>query len=426
MERSGPSACITSPYAGAICHRGSTSRGNEMRRIVGLLLALSASGAGGAAAQAGATGHSSWRPANLDRAAFLRAAQSRGVVRATDFGARPGDGRNDAPAISAALAAARARNAAAVLLPAGEYSMEGEVRLLSGIALVGEGCGRTVLRRLSSDRGQIMLRVEDVSDVRVQGISFEHNGGPEFYHSVGFRGAGSRDVVVVDNCFNDARPITAGGDRWAVELSAETSPSRRVWVARNRASGKMQMTAGGGAGVEVLRILDNEVRGAKSNSIALSHLPRGAVFRDVVIARNRIYDALSLGVFVGPDAASARDGTYENVSIVDNVVQGVTGRYAVGIYVRAAERLSSGLTITGNVLDGAGAAETTAIRLEDDHGRGSRRIRNVVIRGNQARNFERGIWVVAVDGADVSGNRVTGSRAFIIPQQGNRNVRVSN
>ena len=79
----------------------------------------------------------------------------------------------------------------------------------------------------------------------------------------------------------------------------------------------------------------------------------------------------------------------QNVSIVDNVVQGFTGKYSLGIYVRAAETRSSGFTISGNVLDGAGGTENTAMRLEDDHGRGSRRFTDVVIRGNQARNFER-------------------------------------
>jgi hypothetical protein len=397
-----------------------------MRRIVGLLLAFSAAGAGVAGAQDGAAAGSTWQPANLDRAAFLRAAQARGVVRATDHGARPGDGRDDSRAIAAALAAARSRNAAAVLLPAGEYSMGGEVRLVSGVALIGEGCGRTVLRRLSSDRGQLMLRLDGASGVRVQGITFEHDGAPEFYRSLGFRGAGSRDVVVLDNCFGDARSPTAGGDRWAVELSAETSPSQRVWIGRNRASGRLQMTAGGGAGVEVLRIVDNEVRGAKANGIALSHLPRRAVFRDVLIARNRVHDSSGIGIFIGPDQPSARAGTFENVSIVDNVVQGLTGRYAQGIYIRAAETRSSGFTISGNVLDGAGAQETTALHLDDDHGKGARRFTDVVIRGNQVRNFERGIWLTSVDGGDVRGNRVSGSRGLVIPQQSNRNVRVTN
>jgi hypothetical protein len=243
---------------------------------------------------------------------------------------------------------------------------------------------------------------------------------------VGFRGAGSRDVVVADDCFTDSRAPTAGGDRWAVELSAETSPSQRVWVGRNRASGRLQMTAGGGAGVEVLRIVDNEVRGAKANGVAVSHLGRRSVFRDVLIARNRIYDSQSIGIFIGPDQPEARNGTFENISIVDNVVQGFTGKFSLGIYIRATDSRSSGFTISGNVLDGAGGTENTAMRLEDDHGRGSRRFTDVVIRGNQARNFERGIWLTSVDGADVRGNRVSGMRALIIPQQDNRNVRVSN
>lgn len=392
------------------------------------LLALLAIWPAAAAAQGGAAPGSPWQPANLDRAAFLQAAARHGVLLASRFGARPGDGRDDSRAVAAALIEARRRGAAAVLLPAGHYLFAQEVRLLSGVALVGEGCGRTIIERSPAHRGQILFRVDGVSRVRVQGVSFEYRGAPQYFRAVGLRGAGSSEVAVIGNCFDDARPGSDGGDRSAIDISAETSPSERIWISGNRVAGRMQLTSGGGAGVSVLRIIDNEVRDARNSAIAVTHLPRGAMFRDLLIAGNRIYDTQSLGIYIGPDhytgpgGLEGRGGTFENVAIRDNAIRGFTGRYPHGIYIRAAERRSNGFTIAGNRLDGSGSRDHVGIRLVDKHGRGARRITDVVVRDNQVSGFEWGIWLSSTDGAEVRGNQVGGGRPYRIAREENYNL----
>lgn len=347
-----------------------------------------------------------------------------GSVRAADYGAIPSDGADDSAALAQAIAAATRTGSGVLALSAGEYLIGSEIAVPSGLTLRGQGCGRTVLRRMDAARGQMMLRLDGTAGFTMSGISFEHNGAPEFYRSVGFRGRGSRDISVTDNCFTDSSPVPGGGDRWAVELSAEHSPSERVTVARNRVSGKLQMTAGGGAGVRTLRVTDNDIRGAKANGIGVSHLARNAVFDDVLIARNRINNSDSIGIFIGPDQPDAAGGTFRNVTVIDNIVEGLSNRFAYGIYIRAAERESSNFLISGNVLDGAGSDKDTAIRLEDDHGGGRRSFAGVEICNNTGRNFERGIWLLSVRGATLQGNRMTGTRPLIAPADQNSRIAI--
>lgn len=365
-------------------------------------------------ASAGAREGSSWEPKPLDGAAFLASVPRARVVRASDLGVRPNTGVDASPALQAAIDETRSRHAEVLVIPAGVYLIDREIRLVSGVAVVGEGCGRTVLRRMEGSAAQIMFRVEDLAGVRVQGIEFDLNHAPEYYRPIGFRGRGSRDVVVVENCFVDSRPNTVGEDRFAVELSAQTSPSNRVWIGRNRASGWMQLTAGGGAGVDVLRIVDNEVVDAEQNAIAVTDGTTGATFRDVRIARNRIVDAHGIGVYVGPDKVVSNRGTYTDISIVDNVVTGLVHRFAHAIYLRAASRRDERVTISGNVVSAGIAQKANGIRLEDTFGGGLNTFTDVLVTRNEVHDFSRGIWLAAVDGGLVSANQVTASIPLIV------------
>jgi hypothetical protein len=205
-------------------------------------------------------------------------------------------------------------------------------------------------------------------------------------------------------------------------MSAETSPSSRVWIGRNRADPGMQLTAGGGAGVEVLRIVDNQVRNGRNAGIAVSYQPNHAVFRDVLIARNTIEDAFGLGIYLGPDRPNARNGRFQDVTIADNVIRGFKGRFPHAIYIRANEAATDRITIVRNQLDAVRPGETTAIRFEDNHGDGVRRFTNVLIADNVATGFGRGFFLDQLDGAAVIRNKVSGARAYLIAPETNRHV----
>jgi hypothetical protein len=362
----------------------------------------------------GAKGLSPWQPSPVDGAEFLASVPRAKVIRASDLGVKPNTGTDASLAIRAAIFEARLQRYDVLVIPAGVYLMEREIPLVSGLAVVGEGCGRTILRRKDSSIAAGMFRLDNVSGVRVQGIEFDANHAPEFYRFIGFRGKGSHDVAIVENCFGDSRPNTSGDDRFAIELTAESGGSSNLWIGRNRVSGWMQLTAGGGNGISVLRIVDNVITDAEQNAIAVTDNSDGAMFRDLVIARNRIVNAHAVGVYVGPDKLTARRGTYTNVLIADNVVTGLVNRYANAIYVRAASQRHEHVTVSGNVVEPRIAQKANGIRFEDTFGGGLNTFADVLVHNNEVRSFSRGIWLAAVDGGQVSANRLTGGSTLIV------------
>ncbi|MXO86061.1 hypothetical protein GRI38_08475 [Altererythrobacter aurantiacus] len=350
------------------------------------------------------------------------AAQER-PVSVLDFGAVPGDGRADDEAIVAALRYARDRGFNEVVLPQGEYLIAAQMSYVSGVDLVGAGCGRTVLKRSAGSRGQMMFELDGTSDASLRGMTFEYSGAPEFYRAIGFRGAGSQNIVIERNCFSDRNPTGVGGDRWAVELSAEDSPSRNVTISNNEVRGRLQLTAGGGAGVSRLRLSENTVIGATANGIGLSTLSDSAVFDDIEIRDNDIRNSSSIGIFIGPDQPYADGGKFNNIRIIDNRIDGLTSRFGYGIFLRASRNGFSQVSINGNSLDGGAAEKTTAIRLTDDHGKGQRNFSGVRICQNDARRFSRGLWLENVDTAAIDGNRVDTGRPYLVEPSVNHDVR---
>ncbi|RJY08737.1 glycosyl hydrolase family 28-related protein [Aurantiacibacter aquimixticola] len=336
-----------------------------------------------------------------------------------EFGARADDGRDDSAAIERALR--RARPGDTVRIPTGVFDVSRAVRMSSGVTLAGQGCGRSVLRR-TGQSGQIMFRFEGVQSAAVRGIEFSYNGAPQFYRAIGFRGRGSSNITVSDNCFFERNFRGGRGDRWAIELSATDSPSRNITITGNEVRGNVQLTAGGGAGVIGARIAYNRVINARANAIAISTLGDRVEFRDIAITNNTIETPTAIGVFIGPDQPSAAGGRFSNITIANNRITGFRNRYTYGIFLRAPIDGMSSVTITGNEIDGRGSAEPIAIRLLDDHGRGTRRFSDVRICSNAARNVGRGVWLQRVFGARLADNRMQTSRPLIAASDENRDI----
>jgi hypothetical protein len=411
-----PLLAIAVAAAAAACNSNPAAPSASLAEVPSPAFATLAAGTcSGIRVATGARAPSSWTPEALDRSAFLAlAARHGGVVNVATLGVRPNTGGDVAAALQAAINTASRNHAAAVLLPAGEYLLGRDVGMVTGMAVIGEGCGRTIIRRHASNVGQIFFRVDGVRNVRVQGIQFDYNHGREFFRAIGFRGDGSRDVVIVDNCFGDSRPNTSGEDRFAVELSAETGNSTRVWIGRNRASDYMQLTGGGGLGIDILRIVDNTVDHAEQNAIAVTEGSTRSIFRDVIIARNQITNAHGIGIYVGPDKPGTSRGSFEDVVIADNVITGLVNRYAHAIYVRATDERHVRMTITGNVLDAGIGQKANGIRTEDTFGGGTNKFADVVVRGNTLKRFSRGIWVSPVVSGLVNLNTVEGGTRYLI------------
>ena len=345
------------------------------------------------------------------------------TISALDFGAVPNDSLPDDEAIGKALRNARAQGFSELRLPPGEYLISAPIQYVSGIDLVGAGCDRTTLKRSASSRGQMMFELNGTSEATVRGITFEYSSAPEFYRAIGFRGKGSEDISIADNCFSDQRPISRGGDRWAIELSAQNSPSRDIVITNNHVDGNMQLTAGGGAGVARLRIIDNIVIGAKANGIGISTLSDSAVFDDVEIRGNVILESASIGIFVGPDQNYAGGGIFRNINISDNHIAGLTTRFGYGIFLRASKGGFSKVSIESNSIEGGTAAKTTAIRLTDDHGEGQRQFSDIRLCKNDVRQFSRGIWLENAETTIIGGNTMATGRPYILDSSKNRDVR---
>ena len=336
-----------------------------------------------------------------------------------EFGARPNDGRDDSAAIESALRATRPGDT--IRVPAGIYEISRTLSAPSNANLVGDGCGRSILRR-SGNSGQIMLKLDGTRNLDIHGIEFDFNGAPQFYRAIGFRGQGSSDIRISDSCFIERNFRGGRGDRWAIELSATASPSRNLSIIGNTVRGNLQLTAGGGAGIIGARITGNRIVDARSNAIAISTLGNRADFRDISIARNIIETPTAIGIYVGPDKPSARGGRFSDITIADNRVSGFRNRFSYGVFVRAPAEGMSSLSITGNDIDGRGSAEPIAIRLIDDHGRGTRRFSNVRICSNTARNIGRGIWLQRVFNARVIGNRMDTQRPLLASDRENADI----
>lgn len=346
------------------------------------------------------------------------AAQS---IDPAQFGARANDGGGDSAGIQRALAAA-SRSGGTVVLGRGTYLIDRTISVPSNVSIAGAGCGRTVLRRSGAGTGQIMFRLEGTRRASFRGLSFDYQGAPEFFRAIGFRGAGSSDIDIIGNCFNETRPSTSRGDRWGIELSA-SGVSRNIRILDNKVERGLQLTAGGGRGLQNVTIRGNDIRGAKANGIALSTTSNGASFDNIVIENNAIYDALSIGIYLGPDKPSVRSGRFSNVRIANNTISGLRRKFAYGVFVRAAAGGFSGLKVQGNTIDGRGSGETIAIRLLDDHGKATREFRGVDICGNTGRNISRGVWLQAVNGANIGRNSMSGSRPFTADEKTNRGIR---
>lgn len=344
------------------------------------------------------------------------------TLNVQDYGAYSGDGQDDAPAISRALREANPGDT--VFFPAGRYDVASTVVMRSGVDVIGSGCGRSVLRRSGQRSGQIMFLFDGVAGTEIRSLEFDYAGAPEFYRALGFRGQGSNNITIADNCFFEPDFQEGRGDRWAVELSSTQSPTRRVLIANNRVRGNLQLTAGGGAGLQNVVIRNNHIVGARANGIAISTVARTAKFANITIADNLIENSSAIGIYVGPDKPQNGGGRFEKITISGNRILGLRNRFSYGIFVRAPSRGMDALTITSNFLDGRGSAKAIAIRLLDDHGRGTRQFSSVRICGNSAEDFSRGIWLQRVFGGVIVDNLLATIRPFEAAPDQNADLRL--
>lgn len=104
--------------------------------------------------------------------AAAMAAPTLGVTyNITDYGAISGDGVSDLVAIQNAIGAASPGDS--VRLPAGNWSIDGTIHAAPGVAILGDGRDASTITRLPTGGAAEMLRLEDISNVRVSGFTLD-------------------------------------------------------------------------------------------------------------------------------------------------------------------------------------------------------------------------------------------------------------
>lgn len=206
--------------------------------------------------------------------------------------------------------------------------------------------------------------------ITVRGGTIDFNKGAQFCRGIHIKGP-CKKVRILDMTFRQSA-IAAGatpnnGDQWAIQLdnyvnfftdSALDANSRAedVLIQNCKSYDTMQLTAGGGNGVDGLRIFDNYVFEPRANGIAVTSISEQVRMDNVSIMRNTIIRAPGAGVYFGHDGISNQFvvnwGDYgvtfqhygRNIQILGNVMVDCgepirIGGYAQGIY---------GLLIDGN------------------------------------------------------------------------------
>lgn len=337
------------------------------------------------------------------------------VVNAAQFGLVPGESVDGAPAIQTAIDTAAALGIRTVLIPPGDFGASG-IRLRDRTYLSGYGA---TLHRLPGT-GMVVMNWEEgdtttvgyegASDIVVEGLAFDGHGDTilENLNTVTFQHC--RNIIVRDCVFRRSRGYHA------LELNAVDN----ALVHNCRFEGFVAV-----AGLTLKEAIQIDCATSMVNAGA----PDGTMTRDVVVQGCVFTGYGELPphhVAVGAHATVA-GAFYDNISVLDCRMEGMTGRGVAAYYWRGGEirgnfmsvPVSSfgvraqecyGLTISGNFIVGPGAgAATQGISVSINS-----KVCRVV--GNHVENINEGIYAGSGTlGVLIASNtiRETGSYAIV-------------
>lgn len=345
-----------------------------------------------------------------------------------DFGATPGDGVDDGPALRAATAAAHAAGGGTVYIPAGVWDVTNagcyrwctlRIEGMADITVQGDGHGSVIRTMPGSYTGDwFVIDVRDSDRVSIRDLAFDGNrygisSADEQTHQIQI--TYSRDVqidnVLFERSWGDG--VRVLGD----ETEGVGAPCERVSVTNSifrdsRRNGITVQRAWRGGSIS-----NNEFRGM--NDGAIDFEPTGcATSADdgctgpLLIAGNRIHQA---GNFALAVTLTGSTGVQFIGNLVEGHVQGVHVRNAViannVIDARSTTshrpllhviRNSYRVIVANNVLRGGGGKEV-GVSFAYNNGTAPHEI---YIRGNDISNVQTGVHLIGVQWARVEGNAI--------------------
>ena len=323
--------------------------------------------------------------------AATRVSKGEIVINVADYGATGNGTGNDAPAISAAIAAAP--DGATVQL-SGEHRLTAPVQMRSSITLDGS---QGSLRQTSAMTP--CVRLDGVTGarlrgIRMRGVGTDYVGSSAVYQSAAVHILGSSSGIAITDCV-----ITnvAGGGVYVGGAGVSDVTVTGCTLAGPDTDAITPIADGFGAGVVLNASGVTRVR-IIGNSI--SRFAQGIVSGtsyELVIANNTIHSIIGQhGIYL--DATRA-------LTVTGNTIRGCALQ-GVKVQIATGELESSDVTISGNSITDTGSH---AILITNAlSGGGSMRSRRVVISANTCRGSDDGIHALHCDELLISANSLSG------------------
>ena len=212
-------------------------------------------------------------------------------------------------------------------------------------------------------------------DITIRGfrVDFQENGAGQSFVAIRYP---CQDVVIEDNegyqsLYGDDT-FFDGSDAWFVNqevihdgsAESDANPLARInnlTVRRNIVRNRMQLTAGGGRGINGWFVYENQVYNARANGITTGSVSDVCRMDNVEIHDNLFVGCVGRGILFGPDSLTPRESINpalsdmhhyaRNVVIANNLFRDVPGiESSQAMYILPFAQGTHGITISGNVV----------------------------------------------------------------------------
>jgi len=318
-----------------------------------------------------------------------------------DFGA-VGDGvTNDTAAVQAAIDEAGQVGGGLVSLPSGIYVVD-PLTLRTGVALVGDGIGATVVRlTASSIQHNDAIHATAVERVSIRALTLDVDG----LHQLTQGSEGTRGIQIVASAsviIESVEVVNSGGAGIKVSSGADIKIlNSSVTLAGQNPNGTPAPGIDLGASDATLRdvlVTGNRISRATQEGISIRAGGVSGSTRGVVISSNVLTDNNQRNWTKGAITVTLQS---ENITVTGNVIRlDPVASSSLGISVQP---MLAGIMITGNMIEMTSPGHIGVAALDIAGGKS----RGVLISGNIFRGPGRAIVVAPATPVSLMGNDLT-------------------
>lgn len=160
-----------------------------------------------------------------------------------------------------------------------------------------------------------IISINGRKNINISNLAFFLNGAQNGNATgIAFGDRASENIKIINNLFVDELKASTSdryGDSYAILFNhklpiVDSEPRsllvRNLIISHNQVYGPLQLTGGGGNGLENVLIQFNNIFLAKYNAIAITSAESNSpLFRNINISHNQIISPKSLGIYIGPD-----------------------------------------------------------------------------------------------------------------------------